>query len=70
MEALKAVYDVFLWLPTEYGKSVSYQALSFPYDHKLKLEDLPAPKRSVCVIVSPQISLMNSWCWMCYPQWK
>ena len=61
MEALKAVYDgndMFLWLPTGYGKSVCYQTLPFLYNHELKRKNLPAPRRSVCVIVSPLISLM------------
>ena len=60
-EAIKAVYDgkdVFLWLPTGYGKSICYQALPFLFDFKLKRTTLPSHKHSVCVIVSPLISLM------------
>ena len=60
-EAIKAVYDdkdVFLWLPTGYGKSICYQALPFLFDFKLKRTTLPSRKHNVCVIVSPLISLM------------
>lgn len=61
VEAMKALYegnDVFLWLPTGYGKSICYQALPFLFDYKLKRTDLPSHKHSVCVVVSPLISLM------------
>ena len=37
-QAIQAVYegkDVFMWLPTGYGKSVSYEYLPFLYDMKL-----------------------------------
>ena len=62
-EAIKAVNDgkdVFLWLPTGYGKSICYQALPFLFDFKLKRTTLPSHKHSVCVIVSPLITLMLS----------
>lgn len=61
LEAIKALYqgsDVFLWLPTGYGKSICYQAIPFLFDHKLKRTGLPSHQRSVCVVVSPLISLM------------
>ena len=60
-EAVQALYegkDVFLWLPTGYGKSICYQILPFLFDFKLKCTALPPSKHSVCVIVSPLISLM------------
>ena len=61
LEALKAIYDgddVFLWLPTGYGKSICNQAMTFLNDHKLKHMTLPSLRRSVCIIISPFISLM------------
>ena len=68
VEAIRAVYDgedVFLWLPTGYGKSVCYQAIPFLFDHKLGRKDLSAERHSVCIVVSPLISLMvhckNRW---------
>ena len=61
VEAMQAVYDgddVFLWLPTGCGKSVCYQAIPFLFDHKLGRKDLPAGRHSVCIVISPLISLM------------
>ena len=61
LEAIRTIYDgkdVFLWLPTGYGKSLCYQCLPFLFDHKLKRIDLPPGERSVCLIVSPLVSLM------------
>ena len=62
LEAIRSVYngkDVFLWLPTGYGKSVCYQCLPFLFDHKLSRIDLPLTDRSVCLVVSPLVSLMS-----------
>ena len=61
MEALKTLYDgmdVFLWLPTGYGKSICFQTVPFLFDHKLNQAGLPPYRRSVCVILSPLVSLM------------
>ena len=61
VEALKTLYDgmdVFLWLPTGYGKSIRFQTLPFHFDHKLNRVGSPPHRHSVCVIVSPLISLM------------
>ncbi len=38
-EALASLYqgqDTFVWMPTGYGKSISYECLPFLYDFKLK----------------------------------
>ena len=49
---------MFLWLPTGYGKSVFYQALPFPFDVKLERTALPPSKQSVCLVISPILTLM------------
>ena len=57
-EAVQALYegkDIFLWLPTGYGKSICYQILPFLFDFKLKRAALPPSKH---VVMSPLISLM------------
>jgi len=39
---VKAIYegkDVFLWLPTGFGKSMCYEVLSFVFDDKLGRRD-------------------------------
>ena len=41
VEAMRELFhcnDVFLWLTTEYGKSVCYQAMPFLLDVKLELQ--------------------------------
>ena len=61
LEAIEAVYggqDVFLWFPTGYGKSICYQVLLFLFDYKLNRTNLPSYKCSVCIVVSPLISLI------------
>ena len=61
LEAMKSIYegrDVFVWLPTGYGKSICYHSLPFLLDHKLGRVSLPLNKRSVCLVISPLLSLM------------
>ena len=61
VEAIKSVLegkDVFVWLPTGYGKSICFHCLPFVFDHKFGRVSLPPHKRSVCLIVSPLLSLM------------
>ena len=60
-EAIKLMYqrkDVFLWLPTGFGKSVCFQVLPFLFDYKLGRIESPLPQRSVVVVISPLVSLM------------
>ena len=55
-ESVKSVYegkDVFLWLPTGFGKSLCYEVLPFVFDVKLARLD------SVVIVVSPLVSLMT-----------
>ena len=52
---IKRIYegtDVFLWLPTGFGKSLCYEVLPFVFDDKLGKDN------SVVIVVSPLISLM------------
>ena len=59
-QAIQAVYDgndVFVWLPTGYGKSVCYECLPFLYDMKLD-RHLSESERSVVLVISPLVSLM------------
>ena len=53
---MKCIYegkDVFLWLPTGFGKSICYEILPFVFDVKLARMD------SVVIVVSPLVSLMT-----------
>ena len=50
--------DVFLWLPTGFGKSICYQSLPFVFDYKLGKTNVPPDQRSVVLVVSPLVSLM------------
>ncbi len=61
LEVLKCLYagsDVFLWVPTGYGKSVCFQTLPFLFDAKLGRISAPPSKCSVVLVISPLVSLM------------
>ena len=50
--------DVLAWLPTGFGKSLCYKALSFVFDHKLKRCSHNGGG-SVLIVVSMLLSLMT-----------
>ena len=55
--SIRAVYDrkdVFVFLPTGYGKSICFQTLPFLFDYKLGASQT----KSSVVVVSPLIALM------------
>ena len=57
--AIKSVYDgrdVFVWLPTGFGKSLCYEALPFVSDWKRRRVD--SKPTSVVLVVSPLLALM------------
>ena len=58
VQAIRHLYegrDVFLWLPTGFGKSICYEILPFLFDFKLGQADI---KNSMVLVVSPLLSLM------------
>ncbi len=58
-QAVQAIFerrDVFVWLPTGFGKSICFQTLPFMMDYKLGL--VGSGKTSAVVVVSPLVSLM------------
>ena len=58
VSAIRHAYDgddVFVWLPTGFGKSVVYECLPFLYDYKLNHVEGPF---SVALVVSPLLALM------------
>ena len=60
--AIKAVYegtDVFVCLPTGYGKSLCYQTLPFVMDYKHRVEGIQQARASAVLVVSPLITLME-----------
>ena len=57
MEAIYNGHDVFVWLPTGYGKSLCYQALPFLMDFKKGLLD--TEKHSAVLVISPLVALMK-----------
>ena len=60
VSAVRAVYegrDVFVWLPTGFGKSICYELLPFVFDHKLgRIEGTNI--YSLVIVVTPLVSLM------------
>ena len=48
--------DVFVWFPTDYGKSICYQLLPFIFDVKLGRTNTPLVYRSVVLVISPLVS--------------
>ena len=57
--AIMAIYegkDVFVWLPTGFGKSICYTTLPFVFDYKLGRVD--SSSHSVILVISPLTSLM------------
>ena len=58
-EVVREVYegnDVFVWLPTGFGKSLCFECLPFVFD--MKLGRVTGTNRSVVLVVSPLVSLM------------
>ena len=55
MRAILEGNDVFMLLPTGFGKSICYQALPFLFNHKL---GLAVTQRRAVLVVSPLIALM------------
>ena len=56
MEAIYNGHDVFVWLPTGYGKSLCYQALPYIMDFKLGLVE--SKQHSLVLVVSPLVALI------------
>ena len=57
--SIKAIYegnDIFVWLPTGYGKNLCYQALPFVMDHKNGVAE--TQKSSAVLVITPLIALM------------
>ena len=61
LEAIRHIYegrDVFLWLPTGFGKSVCYEVLPFVMDHKRGKLGTGSGSYSIVLVISPLVSLM------------
>ena len=59
VKAIRHLYegrDVFLWLPTGFGKSICYEILPFLFGFKLSHVDTP---RCMVLVESPLLSLMG-----------
>lgn len=60
-QALRASFnrnDVFIWLPTGFGKSICFECLPFLFDHKLGRTGARS-SRSTILVISPLLSLMS-----------
>ena len=60
LDAIKCIYDgkdVFLWLPTGFGKSICYETLPFVFSYKHS-DSGTGGGCSVVLVVSPLVSLM------------
>ena len=58
MQAVLAGKDIFMWLPTGFGKSICFQALPFAFDYMYVSQSAP-PDRSIVLVVAPLIALME-----------
>ena len=61
LEAVRRIYegkDVFLWLPTGFGKLVCYEVLPFVLDHKWGKVGGGKGSYSAVLVISPLVSLM------------
>ena len=56
MEAIYKHQDVFVWLPTGYGKSLCYQVLPLIMDYKHGVVE--TQRHSLVLVVSPLVALM------------
>ena len=60
LDAINCIYDgkdVFLWLPTGFGKSICYETLPFVFNHKHS-DGGTYGGCSVVLVMSPLVSLM------------
>ena len=62
MEAIYKRQDVFVWLPTGYGKSLCYEVLPFIMDYNHG--GVETQRRSLVLVVSPLVALMLDQRWI------